>query len=87
MVSSIVGKNISYRPCYRLYVVYQPFYHYLAKPSMPCPAPHPASQPQIFCCAKEQFKDAVKAYGVRGLASKLGITPAYVSMVAGGREP
>ena len=33
-----------------------------------------------------QFKDAVKAYGVRGLASKLGITPAYVSMIANGKR-
>jgi len=60
--------------------------HQMTKLSMPCPAPHPASQPQIVCCAKEQFKGAVKAYGVRGLASKLGITPAYVSMVAGGKR-
>ena len=34
-----------------------------------------------------QFADAVKAYGVRGLASKLGVTPAYVSLIARGKRP
>jgi plasmid maintenance system antidote protein VapI len=34
-----------------------------------------------------QFNEAVKAYGVRGLASQLGITPAYVSMVVNGKRP
>ena len=33
-----------------------------------------------------QFEEAIKTYGVRGLASKLGITPAYVSMIANGKR-
>ena len=36
---------------------------------------------------KVQFAGAVKTYGVRGLASRLGVTPAYVSMVANGKRP
>ena len=37
--------------------------------------------------ALAQFNDAVKAYGVRGLASLLSVTPAYVSMIANGKRP
>ena len=37
--------------------------------------------------SNSQFIDAVKVYGVRGLAPKLGITPAYVSMIASGKRP
>ena len=32
------------------------------------------------------IQEAVKAYGVRGLAEKLGVTPAYVSMLANGKR-
>jgi len=33
------------------------------------------------------FKEAVELYGVRGLARELGVTPAYVSMIASGKRP
>ena len=33
-----------------------------------------------------QFEEAVRTYGVRGLALRIGVTPAYVSMIASGRR-
>ena len=32
------------------------------------------------------LNDAVKRYGVRGLARELGVTPAYVSLIANGKR-
>ena len=36
---------------------------------------------------RDRFEDAVRLYGIRGLASKLGVTPAYISMIASGKRP
>ncbi len=32
------------------------------------------------------IQEAIKTYGVRGLAKQLGVTPAYVSMLASGKR-
>ncbi len=33
-----------------------------------------------------RFEEAVQTHGVRGLASRIGVTPAYVSMIVNGKR-